>query len=169
MPKSLDYYLEAFLLCYEARIFISNSYPLMMKIKGKEDSKLFAENIFFMEMTLENLHKYMIDHPVESLVEILPYDEAATFMQGMFDDPVPDISENRNRSRLQSGVDMQDLMLQKNKSTMSYLSHKSTNENAFVSGRVHKKPKKMYPVYAESSQFQDVKDQVRKLHKQLEN
>lgn len=80
MPKSLDFYLEAYTLCYEARIFVCNAYPLMMKIKKNEECKLFGENIFFMEMTMENLHKDLIDHPIESLVEILPFNEEMHFL-----------------------------------------------------------------------------------------
>lgn len=166
MPNSLNFYLEAYKLCYKTRIFIANTYPLMMKIKTKMETQLFADNIFFMEMTLENLHKELIDHPIERMIDILSF--GGNLKENIKNPSDTNESVLRKASGNISDPEIENLLLQKKKSTMSYLSNISHNSNNFLNSK-KKKPKKNYPVYTETPQLSDFKIKINKMFVQLEN
>ncbi len=67
-PKSLDFYREGFKTILKCRSFITFTYPLAYFIKNDKELKLFLENQYMLEFTLEKLDKFYQKFPVACLV-----------------------------------------------------------------------------------------------------
>ena len=67
-PGELDFYKEIYAYLLLCRSFLVNMYPISYKLGNSSMGLLFSQNQYFLEYTVEKLHKYIEDNPIEKFV-----------------------------------------------------------------------------------------------------